>query len=83
MKVKSHISVGEFVSGKILFCIKQTCYVMLKKSTVYVYDSKRSCLNNPQKPKLFFNLNVTQIVRNGHFLTLTDPFAKLTLWSIR
>lgn len=55
---------------------------MLKKGTVYIYDSKRSCLNNPQKPNIFFNLNVTKIERSGHYLTLSDPCAKLRLWSL-
>lgn len=72
---------GEFVSRFLLGCIKLTCYVLLKKGTLYVYDSKRSCLNNPQQPKLFFNLNVTKICRTGHFLRFEDPFTTLTLWS--
>lgn len=66
-----------------LGCIPITCYAMLKKGTIYIYPSKRSCLNNPQKPTLFFNLNSTKIVRDGHYLSLEDPFATIRLWSAR
>ncbi len=55
---------------------------MLKKGTIYIYNSKKSCLDNPEKPIRFFNLNVSKITRNGHYLYLQDPFSKYTLWNI-
>jgi hypothetical protein len=55
---------------------------MLKKGTIYIYDSKRSCLNNPQQPSIFYNLNMSKIRRNGNFLTIDDGYSHTTLWSI-
>jgi hypothetical protein len=76
------INLGEFIYKFLLGCIKQTCYAILKKGTIYIYNSKRSYLNNPQKPKTFYNLNISKSIRNGHYLTLTDPYNKIILWNI-
>lgn len=67
--------------GFLLGCIRQSCYVLLKKGTIYIYDSKKACLNNPQRPRLFFNLLSLKVARNGHYLMLSDQFAQLRLWS--
>ena len=38
-------------------CFRKTVYVVIKQKTLYIYENKSNYLEQPGKPRLFFNLN--------------------------
>ena len=53
-----------------------TMYIVLKKATIFIYNSRKDYIHYPQKPKVFFNIMNCSFLKSRNLLIISDIIYK-------
>lgn len=69
----------EFIDKVYLGCFAHRVFVVIRQRSLYLYGSKMDYINNPNSPKLFFNMNYMNSTLTAEAVKISNGFTSATL----